>query len=172
MKIAERKSLTGRKFLNFIICSENYCIDINHVREIMAYPEITSIPQTPGYVVGVINLRGKIIPIVDLRRKFDLPPMETTERACAIVVELDYQGDPTLMGIIVDETREVSNIPDDRISDVPYINAKIESEYIEGIAELDEGIMIIMNITNVLTNEEFVLLKQLEKKRPVKSEEK
>lgn len=172
MKIAERKSLRDRKFLNFIVCDENYCIDINHVREIMAYPEITKIPQTPDYINGVINLRGKIIPIINLRRKFDLLPMESTERACVIVVELDYQEESTLMGVIVDETREVCNIPDEKISDVPYINTKIESEYIEGIAEMDEGIMIIMNITQVLSNEEFVLLNQLDKNTPVKLEEK
>lgn len=171
MKIAERKSLTGRKFLNFVISNENYCIDINYVREIMAYPEITGIPQTPDYVVGVINLRGKIIPIIDLRRKFKLPPMENTERACVIVVELNYQGDQTLMGVVVDETREVTNIQDDHISDIPYINTKIESEYIEGIAEMEQGIMIIMNITHVLSNEEFVLLKQLDKKKTIGSEE-
>lgn len=171
MKIAERKSLKGRKFLNFVICGENYCIDIVHVREIMAYPEITPIPQTPDYIKGVINLRGKIIPIVDLRKKFELPPLENTERACVIVVELEYQGDPTLMGIIVDETREVANIPDEDISDVPYINAKIESEYIEGIAEMEEGIIIIMDITHVLSNEEFVLLSQMEKRKQAKAEE-
>ena len=164
MEITKRKTMTGFRFLSFVLCEEEYCIDILKIKEIMGMTDITEIPQTPGFIKGVINLRGQIIPIIDLRIKFDLPFQEYSDRTCIIVVEINYQDDITLMGIVVDKIQEVINLPEDKISNVPYINAKIKSEYIEGIAENDESIIIILDITKVLTEDEFVLLSKIDEK--------
>jgi purine-binding chemotaxis protein CheW len=171
MEMIRRKTLTGVRFLSFVVCGEEYCIDILLIREIMGMTEITYIPQTPDFIKGVINLRGKIIPIIDLRLKFDLPFKEYTARTCIIVVELIFDGEQTLMGIVVDSIQEVISIPEEKISKVPYINAKIKSEYITGIAETGDTIKILLDINKVLTEEEFVLLKAMDRDGSKESEE-
>jgi|WetSurMetagenome_2_1015567.scaffolds.fasta_scaffold396372_2 purine-binding chemotaxis protein CheW len=165
MEITKRKTLTGSRFLSFVLNEEEYCIEILKIKEIMGMTVITPIPQTPGFIKGVINLRGQIIPIIDLRLKFDMQFKDYADRTCIVVVELDYDGQMTLMGIVVDSIQEVINIPKEKISEVPYINAKIRSEYIQGIAETGDRIKIILDITKVLTQEEFVILKDMDRNK-------
>lgn len=162
MEVTKRKTLTGSRFLSFVLNKEEYGIEILKIKEIMGMTDITVIPQTPSFIKGVINLRGQIIPIIDLRVKFDMPAEQYTDRTCIIVVELDYQNEITLMGLVVDSIQEVVNIAEEKITKVPYINAKIKSDYIKGIAETGDTIKIILDITRVLTEEEFVALKKLE----------
>lgn len=162
MEITKRKTLTGSRFLSFVLNEEEYCIEILKIKEIMGMTSITSIPQTPDFIKGVINLRGQIIPIIDLRLKFGIQYKEYTDRTCIVVVELDYNQEITLMGIVVDSIQEVINLPEDKISKVPYINAKIKSEYIEGIAESGDTIKIVLDITKVISEEEFVLIKDID----------
>ena len=161
MEITKRKSLTGTRYLSFILNKEDYCIEILKIKEIMGMIEITELPQTPDFIKGVINLRGVIIPIIDLRLKFDMPFINYTDRTCIIVVELFYEEENTFMGIVVDKIQEVVSIPEEKISKVPYINAKIKSEYIEGIAETPDGMEIILDITKVLTEDEFIHVKNI-----------
>ncbi|MCK4797579.1 MAG: purine-binding chemotaxis protein CheW [Spirochaetes bacterium] len=165
MDVTKRKTLMGERFLSFILNEEEYCIEILRIKEIMGMTDITEIPQTPDFIKGVINLRGQIIPIIDLRVKFEMPSTEYTDRTCIIVAEMTYEDEMTLMGIVIDSIQEVINIPQEKISKVPYINAKIKSEYIEGIAETGETIKIILDIKKVLTEEEFVLIKKIDEKK-------
>ena len=165
MDVTKRKTLMGERFLSFILNEEEYCIEILRIKEIMGMTDITEIPQTPDFIKGVINLRGQIIPIIDLRVKFEMPSAEYTDRTCIIVAEMTYEDEMTLMGIVIDSIQEVINIPQEKISKVPYINAKIKSEYIEGIAETGETIKIILDIKKVLTEEEFVLIKKIDEKK-------
>jgi len=162
MEITKRKTLTGSRFLSFVLSDEEYCIEILKIREIMGMTDITEIPQTPDFIMGVINLRGQIIPIIDLRLKFDLEFKEYTDRTCIIVVEIEYEGEITLMGIVVDAIQEVINIPEEKVSKIPYINSKIKSDYILGVAETGDSIKIILDIRKVVTEEEFVLIKELD----------
>lgn len=171
MEMTRRKTLTGARFLSFELCGEEYCINILLIKEIMGMTEITYIPQIPDFIKGVINLRGKIIPIIDLRLKFTLPFKEYTPRTCIIVVEFMFEGENTLMGVIVDSIQEVVSIPEEKISKIPYINAKIKSEYITGIAEAGESIKIILDINKVLTEEEFVLLKAMDSEEQIEVKE-
>jgi purine-binding chemotaxis protein CheW len=164
MEITKRKALTGSRFLSFVLNNEEYCIEILKIKEIMGMTAITPIPQTPSFIKGVINLRGQIIPIVDLRLKFEMEYKDYADRTCIVVVELNYEDQLTLMGIVVDSIQEVINIPKEKISEVPYINAKIRSEYIQGIAETGDRIKIILDITKVLTQEEFVIIKEIDRK--------
>lgn len=162
MEITKRKSLTGERYLNFIIDSEQYCIDITMIREIMAMTELTPIPQTPDFISGVINLRGKIIPIIDLRLKFGLPFLEYTNRSCIVVVELvDDDEQATLMGLTVDTIHEVVNISESKIYQVPLINSKIESDYIKGMVEVEGQIMVVLDIESIIGEDEFVLLDKI-----------
>ncbi|MBN2738406.1 MAG: purine-binding chemotaxis protein CheW [Spirochaetales bacterium] len=162
MEIARRKTNIGARFLSFVLNEEEYCIEILKIKEIMGMTDVTEIPQTPDFIQGVINLRGKIIPIIDLRLKFEMKFKDYTSRTCIIVVELDYENEITLMGLVVDSIQEVIPIAEDKINKVPYINAKIKSEYIKGIAETGEGIKIVLDIDRVLKEEEFVILQNLE----------
>lgn len=162
MEAKERKTLSGLRYLSFVLDEEEYCIDITKIKEIMGMIEITKIPKTPDFIKGVINLRGQIIPIIDLRLKFELPEIQYTDRTCIIVVELYYENELTLMGLVVDKIREVINIQDERITKIPYINLKVNSDYINGMAEINDRIIVILDITKVLTEEDFVLIKEID----------
>jgi len=166
----KRQINRGRKFLSFFICAEEYCIAIDYVKEIMGLPEITRLPQTPDFIIGVINLRGVIMPVIDMRKKLNLPWESYGPKACVIVIEFDFEGTETRMGIIVDETNEVVAIPAELISRIPYVNSKIRSEYIEGIAEMDEKIKIILDISKVLKDEEFVEINKINRKMETEKE--
>jgi len=165
MEITKRKTMTGSRYLSFVLNDEEYGIEILKIKEIMGMTGITAIPQTPAFIKGVINLRGKIIPIIDLRLKFEMEDRRYTNRTCIIVVEIEFEGEITLMGIVVDSIQEVINIPEEKISDVPYINSRVKSEYIKGIAETGETIKIVLDITKVLTEEEFVMIREAGRSR-------
>jgi purine-binding chemotaxis protein CheW len=139
MEITKRKTLTGSRYLSFVLNEEEYGIEILKIKEIMGMTDITAIPQTPPFIKGVINLRGKIIPIIDLRLKFEMEDRPYTDRTCIIVVEIMFEGEINLMGVVVDSIQEVINIPEDKISEVPYINAKVKSEYIQGIVMIRDA---------------------------------
>jgi purine-binding chemotaxis protein CheW len=159
MEMTKRKLLNGARFLSFTVDSENYCIDILKVKELMGMTTITPLPRTPQFIRGVINLRGQIIPIIDLRLKFGLSFQEYTKRTCIIVVEVSYAGENILMGLVVDAIQEVVSIPEEKMSKIPYINAKIRSEYIKGIADTPEGMKIILDVLKVLSDEELAAVK-------------
>ena len=162
MNNASRKTQNvSDRYLSFILKDEEYCLEILKVREIMGRVEITPLPQTPDFIQGIINLRGNIVPIVDLRLKFGLSFREYTDRTTVIFVELMFQGEQNLMGIVVDEIREVVNIPPDKISKIPYINTKIKSHYILGVAETEDGVNIALDIDKVLTEDEFIIVNEI-----------
>lgn len=150
MNNTKRKVFKGARFLCFGLAGEEYCIEINKIREIFPLPEITPVPNSPEYIKGVMNLRGSIIPLVDLRLKFHLPFKEYNERSCAIVIEPKLDDDSVLMGIAVDTISEVIGIPDDQINQLSYINSRIRSEYIRGFTEQDSHIRIILDIDKML----------------------
>ena len=160
MEMTKRKLLIGARFLNFTVDNENYCMDILKVKELMGMTSITPLPRTPEFIRGVINLRGQIIPIIDLRLKFGLQFQEYTKRTCIIVVEVSYEGENMLMGLVVDSIQDVISIPDDKLSKIPYINAKIKSEYIKGIADTPDGMKIVLDVLKVLNDEELAAVRQ------------
>jgi purine-binding chemotaxis protein CheW len=162
METAKRKLLTGERFLSFWLDNESYCMEIEKVKELMGILEINSIPQVPEFLRGVINLRGQIIPIIDLRLKFGLKYKEYSKRTGIIVAEIDTPEDKMYMGIVVDSIHEVIGIPKENILKVPYINAKIKNEYILGIAKTSSGIKIIIDIVKVLGDDDFVIIKNIE----------
>lgn len=163
MEMTKRKVMTGTRFLSFTLDNEVYCIEIMRVKELMGLSSITHLPQTPQYIKGVINLRGQIIPIIDMRIKFGLDFQEYNKRTSVIVVEMEYDDDVMLMGLVVDSITEVIGIQEENIKKIPYINAKIKSEFIKGVANTQNGMEIVLDINKVLSEDEFVVLKEMSK---------
>lgn len=127
------------KYLTFELAGEEYGLEILKVKEIIGIMKITSIPRMPTYMKGVINLRGKVIPVIDLRLKFGMEPIEYNERTCIIVVDIaDGMQNSLMMGIVVDSVSEVLNIGAEDIEDTPAFGTKVDTEYITGIARLRE----------------------------------
>ncbi|EIM64972.1 MULTISPECIES: chemotaxis protein CheW [Desulfobacter] len=143
------------KYLTFSLEKEEYGIGILKVKEIIGMMPITSVPRTPQFVKGVINLRGKVIPIVDLRAKFGMAGIPYTERTCIIVVEIDSSDATILIGIVVDAVSEVLNIHGDEIEDTPAFGTHLDTEYIMGMAKIDGGVKILLNIDRVLSSAEI-----------------
>jgi purine-binding chemotaxis protein CheW len=154
------RAMTSRegKYLTFSLAGEEYGIGILKVKEIIGMMPITTVPRTPGFVKGVINLRGKVIPVVDLRLKFGMEEIAYTERTCIIVVEIKGQGGSVLIGIVVDSVSEVLNIKGADIEDTPTFGARLDTDYILGMAKMNGGVKILLDIDKVLSGEEVALL--------------
>jgi len=148
------------KYLTFTLADEEYGIGILRIKEIIGMMPITTIPQTPEFVKGVINLRGKVIPVVDLRRRFGMESIDYTERTCIIVVEISGQTGTVMIGIVVDAVSEVLNIKAEDIEDTPTFGTKLNTEYILGMAKMEGSVKILLDIGRVLTGEEIATLKK------------
>jgi purine-binding chemotaxis protein CheW len=142
------------KYLTFHLIQEEFGIRVLKVREIMGVQDITAVPHTPAYVKGVINLRGKVIPVLDLRLKFGLPEMEYNQRTCIIVVQIQAESGLILMGIIVDGVSEVLNLTGSEVEDTPDFGANFSTPYILGMAKVKGKVKILLDIDRVLTNQE------------------
>ena len=146
------------KYLTFNMAGEEYGIGILKIKEIIGMMPITPVPQTPEFVRGVINLRGKVIPVVDLRLRFGIEEIEYTERTCIIVVEMAGQAGTVQIGIVVDSVSEVLNIKGDDIEDTPTFGAQLNTDYILGMAKMEGGVKILLDIDRVLNADEITLL--------------
>ncbi|MBW1670865.1 MAG: purine-binding chemotaxis protein CheW [Deltaproteobacteria bacterium] len=147
------------KYLTFELGGEEYGLEILKVKEIIGIMNITSVPQTPDYVKGVINLRGKVLPVIDLRLKFSMEPLEYSERTCIIMVDIaGITGKKVMVGIVVDSVSEVLNIKDDEIEDTPSFGNRLSTEYIMGMAKVKGGVKILLDIDQVLNAEELNIL--------------
>ncbi|HEY7494873.1 MAG TPA: chemotaxis protein CheW [Candidatus Tectomicrobia bacterium] len=152
--VSSRQHSVSGKFLTFFLAGEEYGIEILKVQEIIGMMSITAVPRTPLFIRGVINLRGKVIPIVDLRLKFNMEPTAQTEETCIIVVRA--QG--LEMGLVVDKVSEVSDIAADDIEDVPSFGADVNTDYLLGIAKADGRVKLLLDIDKVLSTQEVVTL--------------
>lgn len=148
------------KYLTFTLDNEEYGIGILKIKEIIGMMPITTVPQTPTFVKGVINLRGKVIPVVDLRLRFGMNSLDYTERTCIIVVEITGQSETVLIGIVVDSVSEVLNINGQDIEDTPTFGADLNTDYILGMAKTEGGVKILLDIDQVLSNDEISLLER------------
>ena len=143
------------KYLVFQLGREEFGIRVLKVREIMGVQDITAVPQTPAHVKGVINLRGKVIPVVDLRLKFGLPEVEYTQRTCIIVVQVQGDASSMLMGIVVDGVAEVLNLAAGDIEDTPDFGQGVATPYLLGMAKIKDKVKILLDINQVLTSQEL-----------------
>lgn len=149
------------KYLTFALAHEEYGLEILKVREIIGYMEITSVPQTPGHVKGVINLRGQVIPVIDLRAKFGMETTDITEQTCIIVVEIDHNGMKLSTGLVVDRVQEVLDISESEIEEAPQFGAAVNTDFILGIGKINNSVKILLDIDTVLNSEEIADLHQI-----------
>lgn len=149
------------KYLSFTLAGEEYGIGILKIKEIIGMMPITSVPQMPKYFKGVVNLRGKVIPVIDLRTRFGMDVIDYTDRTCIIVVEIQGKTATVLVGIVVDSVSEVLNIRAEQIEDPPDFGASIDTGYILGMAKMDGGVKILLDIDRVLAAEEIAQIENV-----------
>lgn len=140
------------KYLTFALGPEEYGLEILKVREIIGYMEITAVPQTPNHVKGVINLRGQVIPVIDLRSKFGMETAEVTEQTCIIVVETSRGDCNYSTGIVVDRVQEVLDIAGEDIEEAPQFGSSVNTDFILGMGKINETVKILLDIDEVLSN--------------------
>lgn len=139
------------KYLTFALGSEEYGLAILKVREIVGYQAITTVPKTPKEIKGVINLRGQVIPIIDLRSRFGMSEQAVTEQTCIIVVESHHDGRMIPTGVIVDNVSEVLDISAEQIEPPPEFGARAKIDFIQGIGKIGSTVKILLDIDRVLT---------------------
>ena len=143
------------KYLTFHLANEEFGIRVLKVREIMGLQEITAVPQTPAHIRGVINLRGKVIPVVDLRLKFGLESAEYSQRTCIIVTQVKGESSQVLMGIIVDGVSEVLNLTPGEIENTPDFGEEVAAQYLLGMAKVKGKVKILLDIDRVLSAQDL-----------------
>jgi purine-binding chemotaxis protein CheW len=152
-------SLAG-KYLTFTLDNEEYGIALLKVKEIIGMMPITSVPQTPEYVKGVINLRGKVIPVSDLRLRFEMQAAAYTDRTCIIVVEIQGEETTIQVGIVVDAVSEVMNVKSEEVEEAPSFGTKVDIDYILGMANMEGRVKILLDIDRVLTTDSMARTEQ------------
>ena len=146
------------KYLTFKLGEEDYALQILKVQEIIEMQEITRVPRTPEYVKGVINLRGKVLPVIDLRLKFGLEEQEATRHTCIILVYVQ-SGDRTItMGLIIDEVSEVLDITSDQLEPPPSFGTQLDTTFILGMAKTDDSVKILLAIDSIFSEQEKTAL--------------
>lgn len=147
-------SETGQ-YLTFYLDGEVYAIQIQQVREVLDLPKITKVPHMPEFMRGVINLRGGVVPVVDLRVKFDMNVVEDTVNTCIIILELEIDGDSAVFGAIGDSVKEVVTIEPASIEAAPKMGNRLNTEFIKGMSRRDDDFLIILDIAKIFTEEEL-----------------
>jgi purine-binding chemotaxis protein CheW len=152
---ASQSDSRAGKYLTFQLAHEEFGIRVLKVREIMGLQEITAVPQTPLHIKGVINLRGKVVPVIDLRLKFGVPAADYTQRTCIIVTQVQGESGAILMGIVVDGVSEVVNLTGSEIEDTPDFGEQIAGQYLLGMAKVKGKVKILLDIDKVLSSQDF-----------------
>ena len=146
----------AQQYLTFILGGEEYAIAILRVREILEYSHVTHVPSTPDCICGVINLRGSVLPVIDLAVKFGLPPRKPTKQTCIVVVEIEWEGDQTVLGVLTDAVNQVIELRDANIQAPPAFGTRVRLEYLRGLGEVENGFILVLDIDRLLTSEELL----------------
>lgn len=147
-----------RQYLTFKLGDEIFALDVAQVREILDFTTITKVPQTPEFMRGVINLRGSVVPVVDMRLKFGMSRTERTVNTCIQVVEVQLDGERTVIGALVDSVQEVFELEPGEIEPPPRIGTRLRTEFIKGMGKRDERFVMILDIDKVFTAEDLVAM--------------
>jgi purine-binding chemotaxis protein CheW len=151
----------AQRYLTFRLGGTSYAIGILKVQEIIGLLRITPVPGTPHYVRGVVNLRGRIIPVVDLSTRFGLPPVPDTDRTCIVVTQVTGARGAATMGVVVEDVAQVVDLPPDRVEAVPEFGVKVRTDFLTGVARLEEDVILLLDIDAVLSREEAGLVESL-----------
>ena len=143
------------QYLTFNLSDEIFALDVGKVREILEITNITKVPQTPDFMRGVINLRGSVVPVIDMRLKFGMSPTEQTVNTCIIVVEVNMDGDTIILGALADSVQEVVEMEPESIEAAPHIGTKLNTDFIKGMGKLDTNFVMILDIDKVFSSGEL-----------------
>ena len=158
MALDEKKKM--RTYLTFTLDLEDYAVDVFQVSEVLDYTSLTRVPRTPDFMKGVINLRGSVVPVVDMRLKFGLPETENTVDTCIIVLEVELEGKVLVIGAIADSVNEVFELDPKDIEPPPRLGTRLENEFISGMGKHNGEFIIILDVNRVFSDEEMDLLRQ------------
>ena len=156
------QSVASKQFLTFRIAHENYGLELSQTREIIEYSGITEVPLMPSFLRGVINLRGEVVPVIDLAVRLGRKPIEVQRRTCIIVVELTNNDQHHVLGLLADAVSEVIEMDDENIEDAPSFGANIRAEFIQGIAKQGEEFVVLLDANNALSIRELAHLVEAE----------
>ena len=154
----DAKSVTSQQYVTFSLGDELFGVEVIRAREILSVTPVTKVPQTPEYLLGVINLRGQVVPVIDMRLKLGLPVSEETEDTCVIVVEVQVDGEPIIVGALADAVREVLEIRTDQIEPAPRLGTRLKTEFISGMGKIGEQFLILLNIDRVFSSDELAIV--------------
>ncbi|MCB1160772.1 MAG: chemotaxis protein CheW, partial [Leptospiraceae bacterium] len=143
------------QYLTFYCGEEIFGINILYIKEIKEFINVTSIPMMPDFIKGVINLRGNVVPVVDLSLRFSRRPTKITKRTCIIIVEIDHEGELVDIGVLVDSVSEVLDIPLENIEKTPNFGSKLRLDFINGLGKIEDEFIVLLNIKNVFSIEEL-----------------
>ena len=142
--------------LTFTLAGEEYGVGILQIREIVEYETLTRVPQTPSWIRGVMNLRGTVVPVIDLAVKFGLPDTEVTPRTCVVIVEADLEGELTLMGVLVDAVVRVLDLTPGEVEEPPAFGTRVRVEFLLGVARVEDKLVLLLDIDRVLSLDELL----------------
>jgi purine-binding chemotaxis protein CheW len=143
------------QFLSFILDGDLYALDISKVREVLEFTSVTKVPRTPEFMRGVINLRGAVVPVVDLRLKFGLPRTEKRINTCIIIVEIEIDGESTVVGALADSVQEVMDLEPGQIDPPPRIGTRLDTAFISGMGKRDDRFIVLLDIDKVFSVDEL-----------------
>ena len=151
-------SMSSQQYVTFSLGEELFGVEVSRTREILSLAPITKVPQTPNYLLGVINLRGQVEPVVDMRLKLGLLAGEDTDDTCIIVVEVQVDGEVITVGALSDAVREVLDIRADQIELPPRLGTRLKTEFIAGMGKVDDQFMILLNIDRIFNSDDLVVV--------------
>ena len=157
--VSEIGAKLAGKYLTFKLANEEYGLEILKVQEIIQMQKVTTVPKTPDFIRGVINLRGKVIPVIVLRKKFNMPENEDTDKTCIIVVQVNNGGKVMTLGILIDEVSEVLDIKSGDIQETPSFGGDVSMDFIMGVGKIGDKVKLLLDIEKVLTNADMASLK-------------
>lgn len=149
------------QYLTFKLEDEIFALDISKVREVLDFTAVTKVPQTPDFMLGVINLRGSVVPVVDMRLKFGMTRTEKTVNTCIIIVEIDIEGEITIIGALSDSVQEVLDLEPDQIEPAPRIGTRLKTRFIKGMGKKDEQFIIILDIDKIFSADELAMARDM-----------
>ena len=157
----DMNNMSSQQYVTFSLGKELFGVEVSKTREILSLTPVTKVPQTPDYLLGVINLRGQVVPVVDMRLKLGLPAGADTEDTCIIVVDVLVDGETITVGALADAVREVLEIRSDQIEPPPRLGTRLKTEFITGMGKIDEQFMILLNIDRIFNSDELALVQDM-----------
>lgn len=162
MEIKEQEAAVQQQYLTFFLADEEYAVSIQKVKEIIEYSSVTKVPKVPRWIRGVINLRGNVVPVVDLAIRFGQEERPTTKTTCIVIVEVQQESENTVMGVIADAVNRVLELNPQDIEEPPAFGTRVRLEYLAGMGKLGKKFALILNIDRVLSAAELLTVRGLQ----------